>query len=79
MTLKLELKGIYFVLLNQYYFQDDLTRDGKENKQSYKELLEGSLREAASLDTEQTDGKAPKKSRHKKTRTLTRYSFMEYC
>lgn len=61
------------------YFKDDATRDGKENKQSYKELLEGSLTEPAGQDTEQTDRKTPKKSRQKKTRTLTRYSGMDYC
>ncbi|KAL9980441.1 hypothetical protein ACROYT_G009033 [Oculina patagonica] len=50
------------------YKEDDPTRDGKENKQSYKEILEGSSTEPArQQDTEQT----PKKTRHKKTRTLT--------
>ena len=64
---KICLNLVYSIL-----FSDDPTQDGKENKQSYKELLEGSSTEPARQDTEQT----PKKTRHKKTRTLTRYSKM---
>ncbi|KAJ7388553.1 Jouberin [Desmophyllum pertusum] len=47
-----------------------LRKERKLNK-AYKELLEGSSTEPARLDTEQADQKTPKKTRRKKTRTLT--------
>lgn len=54
------------------YREDDPRLQGKENKQSYKELLEGSSVEQTGLSSEQTDQhKTPKRTKHKKTRTLT--------
>ncbi|XP_015754781.1 PREDICTED: jouberin-like, partial [Acropora digitifera] len=54
------------------YKEDDPRLQGKENKQSYKELLEGSSVEQTGLSSEQTDQhKIPKRTKHKKTRTLT--------
>lgn len=54
------------------YKEDDPRLQGKENKQSYKELLEHSSTEPAKLTSEQTDQQeTPKRTKHKKTRTLT--------
>lgn len=54
------------------YKKDDPALEGKENKQSYKELLEGSPANPAELYPEQADQqKNPKRTKHRKTRTLT--------
>ncbi|CAH3016658.1 unnamed protein product [Porites evermanni] len=50
------------------YKGDDPAQEGKENKKSYRELLEGSSADPAGLDNKQA---TPKRSKHKKTRTLT--------
>lgn len=51
---------------------DDSIQEGKENKQSYKDLLEGSVTEPARVDGNTPERKTTKKARPKKTRTLTR-------
>lgn len=53
------------------YKDDDSIQEGKENKQSYKDLLECSVTEPARGDGNTPERKTTKKARPKKTRTLT--------
>lgn len=63
-----------FEYLSILWCLDDPRLKGKENKQSYKELLEGSLTEPAGLSTQKADQlSTPKRQKHKKTRALTRW------
>lgn len=59
-------------MVSSLQLKDDPAQEGKENKQSYRELLEGSSADPAGLDNEQATQNTPKRSKHKKTRTLTR-------